>query len=50
MMRAGQQPGLLEFQPAFDLDLIALGTDAVLTGVVPHPLHMPLGAGLNMTA
>jgi hypothetical protein len=50
MMRASEQPRLLKFQPALNLDLITLGTTAVFTGVLPHPLHMPLRTGLNMTA
>ena len=49
MGAVSQQPRLLKLQPALDLDLIALRARAVLTGVVPDSLHVPLGAGLNMT-
>jgi len=49
MVWTAKQPRLLKREPALDLDLIALGADPVLTGVVPHPLDVPLGTGLDMT-
>ncbi len=50
MVGAVEQPGALPFQPAFDLDLIALGAGAVPAGVVPYPLDMAFGAGLDVSA
>jgi hypothetical protein len=52
---AVEQPRSLLFQPPIDLkmgtpEVSKGGTGPVLTGVVPHPLHIPLGAGLHMPA
>lgn len=46
---ARQEPHLLAGQPALDLDPSARRTHPVPTGVVPHSLHMPVRAGLDMT-
>jgi len=46
----GQEPRLLEGQPALGLEIGALGTRSMAAGVVPDARHMAVGARLHMTA
>src|SRR5262249_56626614 len=48
IMVTGQQPGALQGQPAFGLEVRTLGAGAMPTGVVPDAGHMPIRAGLDM--
>ena len=50
VMVTGQQPRLLESQPALGLEIGALGTGPMPTRVVPDARHMAVGTRLDMTA
>ena len=49
-MVTGEQPRLLEREPARGLEVRALGAGARPTRVVPDPHHMAVGARLAMAA
>src|SRR5438128_12552269 len=49
-MVTGEQPRLLECEPALGLEGRALGAGAMPTRVVPDPQHMAVGARLDMAA
>ena len=48
VMVTGEQPRLLEREPALGLEVRALGAGAMPTGVVPDTRHMAVGARLDM--
>ena len=50
VMVTGEQPRLLECEPALGLEVRALGAGAMPTRVVPDPQHMAVGARLDMAA
>ncbi len=50
IMVAAQESGLLFLQPSIHQNIGALGTQSVLTGVVPMPLEMAVRAALYMAA
>ena len=50
VMVTGEQPRLLEREPALGLEVRALGAGAMPTGVVPDPHHMAIGTRLDMPA
>src|SRR5207244_10975490 len=50
VMVTSQQPGLLVGQPMLSLEIGALWTGPVSTGVVPDACHMAVGTRLYMTA
>src|SRR5882672_10241665 len=49
-MVTGQQPRSLEGQPTLGLEIRALGTRPVVTGVVPDARHMAVRTRLDMAA
>jgi len=50
MVRAGEQPRLLRFEPALGRDRLALRAAALMTRVVPRALDVPLGAAADVRA
>src|SRR5215813_6482269 len=50
VMVTGEQPHLLEREPALGLKVRALGAGAMPTRVVPDTRHMTVGARLDMAA
>src|SRR5262249_6994712 len=50
IMVTGQQPGALQGEPALGLEIRALRTGAMPTGVIPEARHMAVGPGLEMAA
>ena len=50
MVCTGEQPRLLRFEPAFGRNRLALRTAALVTGVVPRALDVPLRAAADVAA